>query len=129
MESKNKRSRKENVLMGVQFSHCKANWMFNSYMVFRQALASEAGIRLFDMEGFSFGPGESWDTVDDDIVPLLVHSDHSGEFSVEECKTISPRLIELIDGWGENNRNKVQALILAEGMELAVKCNEPLRFV
>lgn len=142
--------------MGLDFSHCEAYWTYSGFMRFRARLATEIGVALRCMEGFAGGttgghfdklmifgydenlPGYekyvgnqsviSWDKVSDDIVPLLDHSDCDGELTPEECKKVAPRLRKLVSGWPDDDRDKVNALELAKGMELALKRNENLRF-
>ena len=127
-------------------------------MQFRTKLAAEAGIALHCMEGFTYCIGSdkvasalfickaddekepsfanyisrqpviSWDKLKDDIVPFLNHSDCEGELTPEECATIDPRLRELIKDWPDDDNDKIKALELAGGMELAAKNNEPLEF-
>lgn len=126
--------------MGLGFSHCDAQWAYSGFMRFRTKLAAEAGIALLCMQGFAGSnpiringdhhsqPVISWDKVNDDIKPLLDHSDCDGELTVEECKKVAPRLRELVANWSDNDRDKVNALELVEGMETATRENEPLEF-
>jgi hypothetical protein len=143
--------------MGLDFSHTDAYWGYMGFMRFRTKLAAEAGIALNCMECFAWNHGEDkpyksvkvygheegsysqgaivgiqpiikWANVHDDIVPLLNHSDCDGELSPEECLKIAPRLRELVSAWDDDDRDKENALWLAEGMELAASRNEPLEF-
>jgi hypothetical protein len=70
-----------------------------------------------------------WSGVKDDIVPLIDHSDCDGELSPEDCKKIAPRIRELVKDWEDDDRDKQNALLLAEGMDKAVEANEPLKFL
>lgn len=144
--------------MGLDFSHTEAHWGYIGFNHFRSRLAAEAGIALHCMEGFAANMvnGESynevwicgynkdnlserppidiqpvikWTKVHDDVVPLLNHSDCDGELSPEECLKVAPRLRELVKDWDDDDRDKENALWLAEGMELAASRNEPLEFI
>lgn len=81
------------------------------------------------MQGFSSPTGKnlSWDNVFDPIKPLLNHSDCDGELSPVECAVVAPRLRQLIENW-EDDRDKKQGLMLAEGMEYCVTNGEVLIF-
>jgi hypothetical protein len=143
--------------MGLDFSHTDAHWGYMGFMLFRTKLAAEAGIALHCMSSFTWSFGKNkpykdvwvcgyeegnslqkppigiqpvikWANVHDDIVPLLNHSDCDGELSPEECLKIAPRLRELVSAWDDDDRDKENALWLAEGMELAASRNEPLEF-
>jgi len=117
--------------MGIDFSHCDAHWAYSGFHTFRTNLAKEIGINLENMLGF--GGSFKWDNVQDDIVPLLNHSDCDGELSVEECKRVAPRLRELVSNWTlwplDKGYDHEHALLLAEGMDSAVERGEPLRFI
>ena len=127
-------------------------------MRFRTKLAAEAGIALQCMRGYAitalgkdrideleicapapkgiytpgpfigFQPVIEWESLSDDIVPLLNHSDCDGELTPDECRTVAPRLRELVAGWPDDDRDKRQALDLADGMELAATNGESLTF-
>ena len=73
-------------------------------------------------------PVIAWDKVKDDIAPLLNHSNCDGILTPEECRKVAPRLRELVKEWPDDDRDKINALLLAEGMELAAKNNENLEF-
>lgn len=45
------------------------------------------------------------------------------------CKTVAVRLRQLIRNWPDDDIDKINALYLAEGMELAHQQNEPLGFI
>jgi hypothetical protein len=111
--------------MGIDFSHCNAQWSYGGFHSFRTRLASEIGMDLRSMEGF--GGDKKFSDFKDDIIPLLNHSDCDGELSPEECKKVAPRLRELVKDWPDGY-DKRRALELAEGMELAVSKNEHLQF-
>ena len=141
--------------MGLDFSHGGAHWSYSGFMAFRKRLAREIGVDLECMAGFapdemvmSLSPEQwtlldlghrpkqfnvSWATVNDPIVPLLKHSDCDGNLSVEECRTIAPRLRELVRGWSDTPSpheayDKMQALLLADGMEQCAREGRALEF-
>jgi hypothetical protein len=112
--------------MGLDFSHCDARWAYSGFMSFRRRLANEIGMDLNKMEGFD---GDiPFSNYQDVILPLLDHSDCDGELTVEECKKVAPRLRQLVSAWEDNDYDKTKALQLADGMDYAVECNEPLEF-
>lgn len=126
--------------MGLDFSHCEAHWAYSGFHRFRTKLAREIGINLNAMAGFasSFSvadlsgtghvDGLPWYNIKDDIKPLLKHSDCDGSLTPERCKTVAPRLRELVAGWDDDDYDKEQALELARGMEAAARAGEKLRF-
>lgn len=118
--------------MGLDFSHADAHWSYGGFMRFRERLAGEAGITLRDMAGFATmadnGKQLPWDAIDDPIKSLLNHSDCDGDLSPDECKEVAPRLRELVKGWPDDDYDKIHALMLAKGMELAASQKEKLRF-
>ncbi len=112
--------------MGLDFSHADAHWSYGGFNRFREALAVEAGFNINDFKGF--GGNKGWEEMQDDIKPLLNHSDCEGGLTVNECKKVAPRLRQLVAAWDDDSFDKAQALLLAEGMEYAVEQNEPLEF-
>jgi hypothetical protein len=120
------RRKERETTMGIDFSHCDAHWSYRGFHLFRVKLASSIQLDLDNMEGFGSG-SQSWDTISDPIKPLLDHSDCDGELSPDECRTVSPRLRELVKGWGDDY-DKRHALWLADGMDLAANNNKPLEF-
>jgi hypothetical protein len=111
--------------MGVNFSYCDAHWAYGLFHDFRCKLAREIGMNLDKMDGF--GGTLSFDTFDDDIIPLLDHSDCEGELTPEECARVAPRLRQLIASWPPEDFIQ-EAISLAEGMEYAAKMNELFYF-
>ena len=75
-----------------------------------------------------YQPVISWDKIKDDIKLLLNHSDCDGYLTPRECKKIAPRLRELVANWLDDDRDKINALMLADGMEKAFKNKEKLKF-
>lgn len=136
--------------MGLDFTHCDARWGYGGFMRFRCRLADEIGVGLESMEGFTSSLENliciarrekptrddmqpyitSWDALKPDpIIPLLSHSDCDGELTPEQCRSIAPRLRELVKDWKDDDYDKQHALELAKGMELAFSLNQPLEFI
>lgn len=117
--------------MGLNFKNSTAQWSYSGFNYFRKRLAKEIGINLYDMEGFGDGC-HSWENVKDDIVPLLNHSDCEGELSPEDCKSVAPRLRELVSNWDnriwEYEHDTQNARILADDMEKFGEKGIPLEF-
>jgi len=113
--------------MGLDFVQSDAHWSYSGFMSFRERLASAIGIRLMSMQGFGT-PFTPWDTVGDDIVPLLSHSDCDGVLTPDKCHTIAIRLAELIEDWDDGDYDKIQAQLLIEGMNKCYENDEPLDF-
>lgn len=114
--------------MGLAFSHTDACWSYSGFGAFRKKLANEIGMELEKMRGFKGGV-IPFSEFDDDIIPLLDHSDCDGVLTTEECNRVAPRLRELVSSWPEQDFDKRKALSLADGMEYAFICNQPLEFL
>jgi hypothetical protein len=112
--------------MGIDFSHGNAHWAYSGFNRFRAQLAEQIGMKLKDMEGFD--GTTAWKDFEDDIIPLLNHSDCDGHLTISECKKIAPRLKELIKDWDDINSDKSRAEELIIGMEDAIDKNENLEF-
>lgn len=116
--------------MGLAFTHCAAHWSYSGFHRFRQRLAREIGLDLDAMVGFAEnGQGRSWIEVPPDpIVWLLNHSDCDGDLTPDQCKTLGPRLLELVARWPDIDHDTVNARMLAKGMKQAADHGVPLRF-
>ena len=117
--------------MGIDFSHCDAHWSYSVFHRFRVKLAKEIGINLDSMKGFDFADpdkGMPWTKIKDPIVFLLDHSDCDGELTADECHCVAPRLRELVADWPDDDYDRQQALLLADGMDKAVQSGENLIF-
>ena len=113
--------------MGLDFTHCEAHWSYSDFHDFRRKLAACIGMNLDDMEGF--GGEISFKNYQDDIIPLLELSDSDSYLSPKICQTVAARLRQLIRHWLDDDLDKMNALYLAEGMELAHEQNEVLGFI
>jgi hypothetical protein len=127
--------------MGLDFRQSTARWSYGGFNNFRSRLAAEIGIDLDSMQGFG-GLGESstidptppgripWSTVDDDLVPLLNHSDCDGVLTAEEMRSVSPRLREIVSHWPTDaahpaSYDRRQALQLCDDMDsLLAECGD-----
>ena len=106
-----------------------AHWAYSGFIRFRERLAAAIGIvSLRDMEGFGGEGRRSWEPFDDPIVPLLDHSDCEGELAPEVCRTVAPRLKEIVSVWPKDDYDRVQAVILVGAMKRAARTARPLRF-
>lgn len=112
--------------MGLDFSHADAHWSYSGFNRARSRLAAVLGINFDDLcdEGVLLDA----EILKDPIAPLLFHSDCEGEISSKDCKAAAPRLKELIQFWPEDDFDKKQFMMLADGMEEAAKAGEPLLF-
>lgn len=114
--------------MGVWFVPGGVGWPYDLFHEFRKKLAREIDIDLTDMEGY--GGLIIWEYIDqDDIFPLLMHSDCDGVLTPEECRRVGQRLRELVAKWDDTDCDKQKAYMLADGMDSAVKMNTSLNFL
>jgi hypothetical protein len=141
--------------MGLGFVGAKSHWSYSGFNNFRKKLANEIGVCLDLMEGFwiennIYSKVENtkrnvgdlimeqfhwlpqkplkWDKIKDPIVDLLNHSDCEGSLTPSQCKKIAVRLRELVSSWHDEDYDKQQALLLAEGMEECSKKRRKLQF-
>jgi len=113
--------------MGIDFSHCDARWAYSGFKKFRNRIANQIGFPEY--EEISTTDDPRYEKIKDDpILYLLAHSDCDGELTSEECKTLSPRLREIIDGWPDEDYDKRNALELCEGMDFASAGGVSLQF-
>lgn len=113
--------------MGLDFSHCDAHWAYSGFARFRNKLAIEVGLDNY-YEINSTDDTRFSKIKDDPILPLLAHSDCDGYLTVSECKTVGPRLRELIRSWSDDDPDKMKAIELADGMANAAKKRQQLEF-
>ncbi len=118
--------------MGIDFSHCDAHWSYSGFMRFRERLAQAIGIEdLSQMCGF--GGTVPWTTVNDDLKPLLNHSDCEGTLGPKTCLRVAKRLVAVVRDWDNQyhdhtDYDKNQALELVKGMKRAAKQGKSLEF-
>lgn len=119
--------------MGLDFSHCEAHWSYSGFNVFRRMLAQSIGI-IDSIEKDIYGYDELYKELkDDDIYPLIDHSDNEGSLTVEEMKQVLPRLQMITDKWTLEEGylyqfNLEQARNLIDGMSDAIENDELLDF-
>ena len=82
--------------MGLDTTHDAWHGAYSSFNSWRTWLATQIGINLREMEGFTTN-GIKWDTVNDDLKSLLNHSDCDGHLSSTECKKIANRLNTIVE--------------------------------
>lgn len=112
--------------MGLDFSHCEARWGYGGFGRFRRRLANQIGIDLMTMDGF--GGTRSFHTINDPIRHLLDHSDCEGNLEPHKCRVTAPRLRKMVSSWCDDDYDKRNALLLAEGMEYCASKNMHLMF-
>jgi hypothetical protein len=113
--------------MGLEFSHCDACWSYSSFNTFRQRLASEAGIRLWRMQGYR--GNADWDSIYDPIVILLNHVDCQGTIPYRSFGTLARRLNELTAPWPNDDIDKTNCLELIRGLERAAQARQDFEFL
>lgn len=129
----------------------EAHWSYGGFMHFRERLAGEIGVPLRLMEGFWRWPdsiaqvtlGVGADPIPqllkslpikwialrpDKIHGLLSHSDCDGDLTPAQCRSIAPRLEELVRPWNSNDYDKIQAMALVKEMRRASQQKRKLRF-
>ena len=126
--------------MGLDFSHGGAHWGYIGFYHFRKRLAAAENITLDRMDGFedmdyardprlpSLIP-RSWDEVDTPIKDLLNHSDCEVELTPEQLVVIAPRLEEIVSVWPPDDRDRIQAERLIEGVRTCIRSGENLEFL
>jgi len=116
--------------MGLNFKGTNICWSYSGFNIFRRELAKLIDVDLKQMRGF--GGKIPWETVDDDIVPFLHHSDCDGQLTVSQLKKVAPRLEELANKWDDHytdySDHKSRALELAAFMRKRIKRKLPLIF-
>jgi hypothetical protein len=102
------------------------SWSYSGFNLFRERLAKEIDLDLRAMEGY--GGDRPWSAVKDPLVPLLNHSDAEGAINEEECRTIAPRLRELVRRWPDDDPDREQGEALADAMEEAAEIGGEISF-
>ena len=134
--------------LAIGFLKPTAKWSYSGFYVFRKNLANHLGFDLHEMKGYYKGNilnpifgTKTWESLVEEIPevePLLAffnHSDCDGVISPEECKKISPSLLELIETKFHSTTycpvtsyDYNQGLILVEMMQHCVRNNVDLQF-
>lgn len=113
--------------MGLDFSHCNANWSYSGFHHFRKKIAMTIGVDLPKMEGF--GGDIQFNRLHYHPLQILLnHSDCDGEIPPEQCRELAPALRKAVEDWPSFDYDKLMALELAEGLESAADNGEHLRF-
>lgn len=114
--------------MGLDFRGADAHWSYGGFNRFREKLVAAVGHpapaldKLFNDQVIPRGLDK------DDIWPLINHSDCDGELTVEEMKKVEPRLRTIVSLWPEDDFDRIQALLLCDGMRECIANDEPLEF-
>ena len=112
--------------MGLDFNGSNAYWGYIGFHNFRKRLAAALGFDLDQMEGF--GGRRPWSEIKHPLKPFLNHSDCEGSLSAAECKRIGPALLEVVRNWPEEDRDRIQAEMLANDMIRLAKRGKTLEF-
>lgn len=110
----------------MNFVGSEANWGYQGFNKMRERLAVKIGINLRQMDGF--GGDISWDGIEDDVLPLLNHSDCDGSISYKDCARVAKRLKVLIKDWDKYEYDTVNMKILIKTMGLCHKKKTNLMF-
>ena len=104
------------------------SWAYSGFHRFRERLADEVGIPLNNMKGFH-EHGKPWaEYADEDLLPLLNHSDCDGQMTPAECERVAPRLREIVGRWEEGDYDRMMGERLAGFMERCIEADKPLVF-
>jgi hypothetical protein len=116
--------------MGLDLSHGRFHTSYSGFNRLRCCIAELAGFTVEDDYWGDIPAGHP-------LKDFLNHSDCDGELSPEQCKVIIPALSEILLKWTSNIRGLDEASTqfyqrqvgnFIEGMQLAIKANEPLEF-
>ena len=117
--------------MGLDFSHCGARWGYGGFLQFRSRLAEAIGISNYNSMSTMEEVHDAFTEMkltEDPIETLLVHSDCDGCIRHYETEALAKRIREMIVEWDDSDYDKINALELAEGLELAHQQKEDLEF-
>lgn len=111
--------------MGLDFDNSEAHWSYGGFHRFRTKLAAQMGLEISKMEGF--GGITPWP---DDVFcqHFMNHSDCDDDIAYEHCEEIATKLREMVKDWPEDDYDKQQALLLAEGLEYCAEFHENMVF-
>lgn len=118
--------------MGLDFSHCDAHWSYSGFSIFRRRICWHIGIIGSLLEDM-YEDGSYKFLINDDIYPLIDHSDCDGELTIQEMKQIIPRLQNIIDEWRKDadwavEYDIINSEYLINGMHNAIKAGESIQF-
>ena len=114
--------------MGLSISHNSFQGSYNTFHHFREWLASQIGVDLNIMDGFTYGgPSIKWKEVNSPLVVLLSHEDNEGEIAWEDCQKMAEELFTIAYRNQESKwYDKTEQL--AAGASNAYKAQENLIF-
>jgi hypothetical protein len=112
--------------MGIDFHPGSAHWSYSGFHLFRKRIAAAIGMDLESMQGF--GGSIQFSDFNDDVIPLLDHSDCDGHLTATECGKVGPRLKELVKDWPKNDYDRMQALRFANDMIECARNKQKLVF-
>jgi len=111
--------------MGLDFSHSDAHWSYSGFNRFRKRLAACLGLNLDEMQGF--GGENPWPN-DVFCQHFMYHSDCDGDIQPKYCQEIADKLRDLVKHWPDDDFDKSQALMLADGLEGCADDGEAMEF-
>ncbi len=139
--------------MGLAFSHGEASWSYGGFSDFRNRLVKQINPELHVIDE-KISHYDTWlalwnDTLAsasvcygdyDPIYLLLGHSDCDGILQPWACRVLAARIRELVkdwDDWDKENPkdnideayDKMMALKLCDGMDMAASSEENLKFI
>ena len=113
--------------MGIDFSHCDAQWAYSGFARFRNKIAEQVGLKDYNKIDRTDDP--KFQAIKrDPIKYLLAHSDCDGHLTAIQCRKLEPRIREILSSWSDDDRDKHRGLELCEGLKLAGEKNQRLEF-
>ncbi len=117
--------------MGLNTTHGAYDGPYTSFNEFRQWLASQIGINLYEYIGYGDNGTKDLTTIDHDIMPLLNHSDCDGILTPQECRQIVKGLNQIIKNALPSDipfSNYQKAIQFRKGCIRAANAKENLEF-
>ncbi len=118
--------------MGLDTTHNAWHGPYSKFNRFRYSLANQIKINLYNYDGYGESGEKELNSIDHDIMPLLMHSDCDGEFSIEECKRITNGLNQILDNFYNDITAdfdfKEKVVQFRDGCLLAIQNNEVIVF-
>jgi len=119
--------------MGLDTTHNCWQGSYGSFNQFRYNLAKQIKINLDDY--IEYGSGiKTLSDLDDDLIPLLNHSDCEGILTPDECKKIVKGLNDILNNFNPDLVNhdtdyfKKQIIRFRDGCKKAIEANENVEF-